>query len=109
MHMRFLTWAGLFPLLAFGQTFEIADVHVSAPTRFPSGRALLRGGRFEMRTATMVDLIRTAYGVDADRVLGGPSWLEMDRFDVIAKSPSKPNPETLKTMLQALLADRFKL
>ena len=57
----------------------------------------------------MVDLIRTAYGVDADKVLGGPSWLESDRFDVIAKAPPSATPETAKLMLQALLAERFKL
>jgi len=33
---------------------------------------LMRGGRYELRTATMVELITAAYGVDADNVLGGP-------------------------------------
>jgi uncharacterized protein (TIGR03435 family) len=47
--------------------------------------------------------------VDDDKVLGGPTWLEMDRFDVIAKAPANTTPETLKLMLQSLLADRFKL
>ena len=44
-----------------------------------------RDGRYELRRATMVDLIRTAHAVDADKVVGGPHWLELDRFDVIAK------------------------
>jgi uncharacterized protein (TIGR03435 family) len=57
----------------------------------------------------MLDLIKTAYGVDADTVFGGPSWLETDRFDVIAKAPANTPPEAVKLMLQALLADRFKL
>ena len=70
---------------------------------------ILMGDRYQLRQANMVDLIRTAYGVDADNVLGGPSWLELDRFDVIAKTPPATPPETLKLMLQALLADRFKL
>jgi uncharacterized protein (TIGR03435 family) len=91
-------------------TFEIADVHVSAHVSNPNLRGgVLRAGRYEIRTATMVDLIRTAYGIDADKVLGGPSWLESDRFDVIAKAPPGATPETAKLMLQALLADRFKL
>ena len=41
--------------------------------------------------------------------LGGPNWIEMDRFDVIAKLPPDSTPETQKLMLQALLEDRFKL
>jgi uncharacterized protein (TIGR03435 family) len=57
----------------------------------------------------MVDLISTAYGINQNEVLGGPSWLEMDRFDVIAKMPANSTPETQKAMLQALLAERFKL
>jgi uncharacterized protein (TIGR03435 family) len=107
----------LLPSVVFGQssetpaTFEIADVHVSAHTSgrpYMRGR-LLRGDRCELRTATMVDLIARAYGIDDDKVVGGPSWLEMDRFDVIAKTPPSTTPETARLMLQALLVDRFKL
>jgi uncharacterized protein (TIGR03435 family) len=42
-------------------------------------------------------------------VLGGPNWLETDRFDVIAKAPQSTSPEMLKLMLQNMLAERFKL
>jgi uncharacterized protein (TIGR03435 family) len=90
--------------------FEIADVHASPKggLQFFTG-GVLRGGRYVAKNATMVDLILTAYGVDADKVQGGPSWLERDRFDVIAKASATTSPEALKLMLQALLADRFKL
>ncbi len=101
---------------AFGQstrtvpTFEIADVHASAKTINPAMRGgLISGGRYELHTATMVDLIRVAYGVDAPNVTGGPAWLDTDRFDVIAKAPPDATPETLQLMLRSLLADRFKL
>jgi uncharacterized protein (TIGR03435 family) len=117
--MRAFVVAALIALLprpSFAQSgdatpaFDVADVHVSArsanPT--PSGGAL-RAGRYELHRATMVDLIRNAYGVDPDKVLGGPSWLETDRFDVIARAPATTSPDALKLMLQALLADRFKL
>lgn len=69
----------------------------------------MRAGRYDLRKATLLDLIRIAYGMDADEVLGGPSWLELNRFDISAKAPQNTSPETLKLMLQALLADRFKL
>ena len=103
---------------AFGQSaeaapkFELADVHPSARTTnqnpFMSG-GVLRGGRYDLRRASMVQLISTAYGVDADKVLGGPNWLELDRFDVVARAPANTSPETIKLMLQALLSDRFNL
>jgi uncharacterized protein (TIGR03435 family) len=88
--------------------FEIADVRPASPNayfRAPS----VSGGRYGLKGATMVDLIRTAYGIDAEKVVGGPSWLEMDRFDVLAKLPAGATAETAKPMLQSLLAERFKL
>jgi uncharacterized protein (TIGR03435 family) len=117
--MRAFVSIGLLALLsgaAFGQSadtppnFEIADVHVRphSSNPFMTG-GILRGSRYEVRKATMVDLVSLAYGVDGDKVLSGPSWLETDRFDVIAKAPPSTSPEAAKLMLQTLLADRFKL
>src|SRR5215510_9482657 len=113
-----LICACLFAIAAFSQPaepapeFEVAAIHASAKTNnaFPFMRGpSLRAGRYEMRYATMVDLVRTAYNVDAEKVQGGPSWLEMDRFDLTGKPPSKVSPEVFRSMLQKLLADRFKL
>ena len=90
--------------------FDIADVHASAPRRFPNlFGGVLRGDRFVMHQATMLDMVSNAYSLDPSDVLGGPSWLEMDRFDIVAKAPSTTPPETVKLMLRSLLADRFKL
>jgi uncharacterized protein (TIGR03435 family) len=94
-------------------TFELADVHVSPPTALAALAAMSggvpRGGRYELRNASMQDLIRTAYGVEPEKVVGGPNWLASDRFDVIAKVPSGVTQETARIMLQALLAERFSL
>lgn len=95
--------------MMFGQTFEMADVHVSPHSDNPSLSVLHRDGKYELLGANMVDLIGTAYGVKADAVTGGPGWLESDRFDVIAKAPNDLPNEALKAMLQTLLADRFGL
>jgi len=93
-----------------GPKFEVADVHSSPHTN----QLVVRGpftssDRYELRWATMLDLIRIAYNVDPERVSGGPSWLEMDRFDVLAKPPSGSSTEARRQMLQALLAERFGL
>jgi len=69
----------------------------------------LRGGRFDVRTATMVELISYAYELDTPYVIGGPSWLDWDRFDVLAKAPVGTTSPDLLKMLQNLLSDRFKL
>ena len=69
---------------------------------------LARGGRYEVRQATLMDLIRTAYTVDADTIFG-PPWLDADRFDIAAKAPASTSPEAARLMLRSLLADRFQL
>lgn len=40
---------------------------------------------------------------------GGPGWVNLDLFDVVAKVPDGTTPAKAKLMLQALLADRFGL
>jgi uncharacterized protein (TIGR03435 family) len=111
-----ISFVALLSGAAFGQStptkpaFQIADVHVSPHASNPIMQGgVLRAGWYELRQATMLDLIKTAYGVDPNTVVGGPSWLESDRFDVIAKAPRATSAETANLMLQELLTDRFKL
>ncbi|HWG17078.1 MAG TPA: TIGR03435 family protein [Acidobacteriaceae bacterium] len=91
--------------------FEIADIHPSPPRRYSEfDGAFLVNGRYIMRQATLADLIETAYGLkDTTYVHGGPSWLEWDRWDVIAKVPPGTTQGSAKKMLQSLLKDRFGL
>jgi uncharacterized protein (TIGR03435 family) len=93
-----------------GAKFEVADIHTSPRANPPVVRGpFFSSGRYELRFATMLDMIRIAYNVDPERVSGGPSWLEMDRFDVFAKIPPASNAEARSQMLQGLLAERFGL
>jgi uncharacterized protein (TIGR03435 family) len=91
--------------------FEIADVHVSPPTPYPPflHDGTLVGNVYVMRQATMLDMISTAYSIDRKNVQGGPSWLDWDRYDAIAKAPPTTSDGALKQMLQSLLKDRFAL
>ena len=90
--------------------FELADVHVSPKsTNLNMRGGAIRGGRYELRNATMVDLIRVAYDVNPDTIMGGPNWLELDRFDVIAKLPETTTLPVARQMLRTLLAERFTL
>lgn len=116
-----ISFAILLPAAALCQSpvpkpaFEIADVRLSPRENWVQSVAnkmrpgILSNGRYEIHRATMLDLIRTAYSVDADQVFGGPSWLEYDRFDIIAKTPRTTRQADLRLMLQTLLADRFHL
>jgi uncharacterized protein (TIGR03435 family) len=91
--------------------FEIADIHKSPPHLNPTfSRDFIRDGRYILHQATMADLITTAYSLKSSvYVGGGPSWLDWDRYDIVAKVPPGTTPETARLMLQSLLAERFKL
>jgi uncharacterized protein (TIGR03435 family) len=95
-----------------GPRFEITDVHRSAgaanPFTYASG-GFIRGSRYDFRKATMIDLIRAAYGIDPEMIVGGPNWLGFDRFDVAAKTDPGTSPAAMRLMLQDLLAGRFGL
>ncbi len=90
--------------------FDAADIRESPKVRnaFMTG-PYVRAGAYEIRNATMLDLISKAYGLDGDNIQGGPSWLDWDRFDITALAPPKTKSDALRAMLKALLADRFKL
>ena len=79
------------------------------PEYDPADEERISRGRYELGNATTADLIRTAWGADDDGVVGGPDWLDADRFDVIATAPAGSNPDMLKAMLKALLEERFLL
>jgi uncharacterized protein (TIGR03435 family) len=54
-------------------------------------------------------LITQAYRVSGYQLVGGPSWLDSERFDVVAKAPAGSRPDQTMLMLRGLLAERFKL
>src|SRR5215471_13877685 len=112
---RVLVCAIFLSAVTFGQSdrFEAADVHPS-PRSDNNFNLFMRGpqtraGRYEIRTGTMVDLIATAYGVEQEKVFGGPNWLELDRYDITAKLPPGTPRDAQKAMLRDLLAERFHL
>ncbi len=56
----------------------------------------------------MKSLLLAAYRVKAYQ-LSGPSWMETERFDIVAKIPEGASKDDVRLMLQNLLAERFKL
>ena len=98
---------------AFGQTpspkFDVASIKMSQPgPPFDVIQAML-GGATRCTHVTVHTLIRWAYRLDDHQLQGGPAWLESDRFDIVAKPESFATRGEVELMVQALLADRFKL
>jgi uncharacterized protein (TIGR03435 family) len=92
-------------------TLEVAAIHPSQ-TDSPNTRIDPQpGGRLVIVNATLRTLIRNAYGALPFQLAGEPKWSESDRFDIDAKNASgqQITQDTLKPLLQGLLADRFQL
>jgi uncharacterized protein (TIGR03435 family) len=100
--------------------FEVASVK---PNKSGDNRVTINaqpGGRFTASNVTLKMLIRNAYQLQDFQIVGGPDWLNSDRFDIVAKAEASDlgdpfraeqqgQPSRGQLMLQALLAERFKL
>lgn len=79
---------------------------------------------FSARNVTVLRILREAYafghGTEDNRVIGGPSWLNTDRYDMdakldpslsdaIQKLPIDKRTKAIQHILLAMLADRCKL
>jgi uncharacterized protein (TIGR03435 family) len=106
---------------AAGQTpstplaFEVATIKpvpMPSPADVMSGKMrvgmTVNGSRVDIGFFSLEDLIRTAYKVKGFQI-SGPNWMAGQRFEIQAKMPEGANKDQVPEMLQALLADRFKL
>src|SRR5262245_26119797 len=99
--------------------FEAASIRPSDPHNLRGSTfEFIPGGSLRIRNGTLKGIIETAYGVRDFQILGGPAWVNSERYDVFAKSPdgertatADPTEEIKATRVkvQALLARRFGL
>jgi len=102
-------------------TFEVASVKPNNSADFRGvGWDFLPGGKFTATNLPLYWLIARAYDVapQSVRLSGGPAWIRTERYDVKAEAGADMVPasmsrqareDKMRLMLQALLADRFKL
>jgi uncharacterized protein (TIGR03435 family) len=93
--------------------FEVATIKPSNPDTPGQAINVGRGGAnsFTTLNTPLSELIKFAYSIHGRQVTGGPSWVEFDKYDILAKpdTPGMPSIAQLKSMVQKLLADRFGL
>jgi uncharacterized protein (TIGR03435 family) len=104
-------------------TFDVASVK---PNKSGEGgmRIMFQpGGRFVATNVTLKMLVHMSYGIQDFQITGGPAWIVSDRYDIEARGAGpdmgamrnmteeqrKAANDVRKQMIQALLADRFKL
>jgi uncharacterized protein (TIGR03435 family) len=94
------------------QSFEVASIKPNrsasnAMGMFPSP------GKLRIQNYPLRQLIAASYGHNFDlktfQVMGGPAWLDSDRYDIEAKAEGNANFWAMLPMLKTLLTDRFAL
>ncbi len=106
----------LLMLCASAQTarvaFDVAAVRPSDPKAARTAVSGIRvtGNQISIGRIPMKQIIRTAYGVQYDRI-EGPTWTAASQliFDIEATLPAGIRASQLPLMLQSLLEERFKL
>jgi uncharacterized protein (TIGR03435 family) len=102
---------------AGGWAFEVATIKPAkmiSPADMMHGKAHVGiktdAARVDMGFVSLNDLICAAYKVK-DYQVSGPDWIVGmgNRFDILAKIPEGATKDQVPEMLQALLAERFKL
>jgi uncharacterized protein (TIGR03435 family) len=88
--------------------FEVVSVKPGDPAD-PSSSARTSAGGMQMRNTTLNNLVRGAYRLNEFQLEGGPKWANSQRFHIDAKLPPGAVREQIPLMMQALLAERFKL
>ena len=90
--------------------FEVATIKPSNPER-PGKVFTVRGRQFLTINTTLSDMITFAYGLHAKQIVGGPEWMETEKWDLDGKpdGEGQPNDKQWKAMIQKMLADRYKL
>jgi len=94
------------------------DVSSVKPASSDDGRSLLQftPDGTSVHGVPVQMLLRFAFGVEADRLLGSPSWAQSNRYDIEAKVAPEDAPkldklkaEDRRAMLLPLLVERFNL
>ena len=89
--------------------FEVASIKRTPPGTKGFSYGARPGGLWTMTNRTIGTIIREAYPTQINELVGAPGWVSEDPYDVTAKAEGNPSREQMRLMLQALLADRFKL
>jgi uncharacterized protein (TIGR03435 family) len=93
--------------------FEAASIKPNTSGDWRRAMGPAPGGRFTATNVPSRDLIAYAYGISQDsvsfRIVGGPKWIDDERFDVNAAVTGTWTPAQMREMMRTLMADRFAL
>jgi len=88
--------------------FEVASIKPQ-PNIVTGVRSSESGTRFFRPATTVRQLILFAYDVAVFRVVGGPDWIDSERWTVDARTSAPATTGEMRLMVRDLLRERFKL
>jgi uncharacterized protein (TIGR03435 family) len=90
-------------------SFEVASVKRNTSGSLVANTTV-EGNRYVATNLSVKDLMATAYApLPRNRMVGGPSWINTDRFDIVATMEGTPTPPEIFAMVRSLLVERFQL
>src|SRR5215470_8259920 len=96
-------------VVAQGPSFEVASVKRTIDSSVGPSFSLGPGGRLHVVNNPMLNVIANAYNLPGYRVAAAPNWVSADRYDIEARATADASRDEMVSMLQVLLANRFKL
>jgi uncharacterized protein (TIGR03435 family) len=91
------------------RSFEVASIKLNTSGDPLSGTHDLPGGRVTITNLPLRDVIRSAYGSNDLEVIGGPSWLDTERWDIVGAAAPSLQDGSWQLMMKSLLAERCGL
>jgi uncharacterized protein (TIGR03435 family) len=93
------------------QAFEVASIKANNSGAQSASFGAQPGGRIVVVNNSLRNIIRNVWNVQNYQIVGGPDWVNVDRWDITAKVPEgvPTQPLIVMQMMRPLLADRFKL
>jgi uncharacterized protein (TIGR03435 family) len=90
--------------------FDVASLKPSLPGGRGGGIRPAEGGlRYIANNCSIKTMITVAYRVKPEQIVGGPSWIDTDLFDMEGKAEKPSNGDELHMMLMNMLRDRLQL
>jgi uncharacterized protein (TIGR03435 family) len=94
-------------------SFEVATIKPNKSASNSINMMRQPGGRFLATGVTVKLLVGFAYGFQAAALVGGPNWIDSDKWDIEGRAPTgstEPEPEdTMPLRMRSLLEGRFQL
>jgi len=91
--------------------FEVASVKRNNSADLRGFSWQFRRDGFTAHNLPLYIIVATAYGIPmySNRLSKGPNWIYSEKYDIEAKAETPTSRNQTRSMLQALLTDRFKL